>query len=50
MSSKFVSIINRAFSRRLEAFPGRTVWSHGRELRLEVLTHNVMLLLRIKVF
>jgi transposase len=37
--------------RRLEAFVrGRTAWSQRRELRLKVLTHNVMILLRIKVF
>lgn len=37
--------------RRLEAFVrGRTCWSQRRELRLKVLTHNVMILLRIKVF
>ena len=37
--------------RRLEAFVrGRTGWSQRRELRLKVLTHNVMILLRIEVF
>ena len=37
--------------RRLEAFVrGRTAWSQRRELRLKVLTHNVMILLRIEVF
>ena len=37
--------------RRLEAFVrGRTAWSQRRELRLKVLTHNVMILLRIQVF
>lgn len=37
--------------RRLETFVrGRNGWSQRRELRLKVLTHNVMILLRIKVF
>jgi hypothetical protein len=37
--------------RRLEAFVrGRTAWSQRRELRLKVLTHNVMILLRIEIF
>jgi hypothetical protein len=37
--------------RRLEAFVrGRTAWSQRRELRLKVLTHNVMILLHIEVF
>jgi hypothetical protein len=37
--------------RRLDAFVrGRNAWSQRRELRLKVLTHNVMLLLQIKVF
>jgi hypothetical protein len=37
--------------RRLEAFVrGRNAWSQHRELRLKVLTHNVMILLRIQVF
>jgi hypothetical protein len=37
--------------RRLEAFArGRTSWSQRRELRLKVLTHNVMILLHIELF
>jgi hypothetical protein len=37
--------------RRLEAFVcGRTAWSQRRELRLKVLTHNVMILIRIELF
>jgi hypothetical protein len=37
--------------RRLEpCVRGRTVWTQRYELRLKVLTHNVMLLLRIQVF
>jgi Transposase DDE domain len=37
--------------RRLEPFVrGRTCWSQRRELRLKVLTHNVMILWRIEVF
>lgn len=37
--------------RRLEAFVrGRSAWSQRRELRLKVLTHNIMILLRIEVF
>jgi Transposase DDE domain len=37
--------------RRLEGFiRARSVWSQRRELRLKVLTHNVMILLRAEVF
>jgi hypothetical protein len=37
--------------RRLESFVrGRNAWSQRRELRLKVLTHNVMILLRVEVF
>jgi hypothetical protein len=37
--------------RRLESFVrARNTWSQRRELRLKVLTHNVMILLRIEVF
>jgi hypothetical protein len=37
--------------RRLEAFVrGRTAWSQRRELRLKVLTHNVMILLHVELF
>jgi hypothetical protein len=37
--------------RRLEAFVrARNGWSQRRELRLKVLTHNVMILLRVEVF
>lgn len=37
--------------RRLEGFVrGRTAWSQRREIRLKVLTHNVMILLRVEVF
>jgi hypothetical protein len=39
------------FKRRLEAFlRSRNAWSQRREMRLKVLTHNVMILLRIEVF
>jgi hypothetical protein len=37
--------------RRLEPFVrSRNAWSQRRELRLKVLTHNVMILLRVEVF
>ena len=37
--------------RRLEAFVrARNAWSKRRELRLKVLTHNVMILLCVEVF
>ena len=46
-----VEAVFSMLKRRLEAFVrGRTAWSQRRELRLKVLTHNVMILLRIKVF
>ena len=39
------------FKRRLEGFVrARNPWSQRRELRLKVLTHYVMLLLRVEVF
>src|SRR5262249_50007698 len=37
--------------RRLEPFVrARNAWSQRRELRLKVLTHNLMILLRVEVF
>ena len=46
-----VETVISMIKRRLEAFVrGRTAWSQRRELRLKVLTHNVMILLRIEVF
>jgi len=46
-----VETVISMIKRRLEAFVrGRTVWSQRRDLRLKVLTHNVMILLRIEVF
>lgn len=37
--------------RRLEAFVrGHNAWSQRRELRLKVFTHNVMILIEIKIF
>jgi Transposase DDE domain len=46
-----VETVISMLKRRLEAFVrGRTCWSQRRELRLKVLTHNVMILLRIQVF
>jgi hypothetical protein len=46
-----VETVISMLKRRLEAFVrGRTAWSQRRELRLKVLTHNVMILLRIEVF
>jgi hypothetical protein len=39
------------FLGRLESFVrARNAWSQRRELRLKVLTHNVMILLRVEVF
>lgn len=46
-----VETVMSMVKRRLEPFVrGRTVWSQRRELRLKVLTHNVMILIRIEVF
>jgi hypothetical protein len=46
-----VETVISMLKRRLEAFVrGRTAWSQRREMRLKVLTHNVMILLRIEVF
>jgi Transposase DDE domain len=46
-----VETVMSMIKRRLEAFVrGRNAWSQRRELRLKVLTHNVMLLLRTEVF
>jgi hypothetical protein len=46
-----VETVISMLKRRLEAFVrGRTAWSQRRELRLKVLTHNVMILLRVEVF
>ncbi len=46
-----VETVMSMIKRRLEAFiRGRTAWSQRRELRLKVLTHNVMILIRIEVF
>jgi hypothetical protein len=46
-----VETVISMLKRRLEAFVrGRNAWSQRRELRLKVLTHNVMILLRIEVF
>ena len=46
-----VETVISMFKRRLEGFVrARTYWSQCRELRLKVLTHNVMILLRIEVF
>jgi hypothetical protein len=46
-----VETVISMLKRRLEAFVrGRTYGSQCRELRLKVLTHNVMILLRIQVF
>ena len=46
-----VETVISMLKRRLEAFVrGRTAWSQRRELRLKVLTHNIMILLRIEVF
>jgi hypothetical protein len=46
-----VETVTSMIKRRLEGFVrGRNAWSQRRELRLKVLTHNVMLLLQIEVF
>jgi Transposase DDE domain len=46
-----VETVISMLKRRLEAFVrGQSAWSQRRELRLKVLTHNVMILLRIEVF
>jgi hypothetical protein len=46
-----VETVISMLKRRLEAFVrGRNGWSQRRELRLKVLSHNVMILLRIQVF
>jgi Transposase DDE domain len=46
-----VETVISMLKRRLEAFVrGRSAWSQRRELRLKVLTHNVMILLQIEVF
>ena len=46
-----VETVISMLKRRLEAFVrGRTAWSQRREMRLKVLTHNVMILFRIQVF
>lgn len=46
-----VEAVFSMFKRRLEAFVrSRNAWSQRREMRLKVLTHNVMILLRIEVF
>jgi hypothetical protein len=46
-----VETVMSMIKRRLEAFVrGRTAWNQRTELRLKVLTHNVMILLRIEVF
>jgi hypothetical protein len=46
-----VETVMSMLKRRLEGFVrGRNAWSQRRELRLKVLTHNVMLLLQVEVF
>jgi hypothetical protein len=46
-----VETVMSMLKRRLDGFVrGRNAWSQRRELRLKVLTHNVMLLLQIEVF
>jgi hypothetical protein len=46
-----VETVMSMVKRRLEAFVRtRSAWSQRRELRLKVLTHNVMILLRVEVF
>jgi hypothetical protein len=46
-----VETVMSMIKRRLEPFVrGRTYWSQCREVRLKVLTHNVMILLPIEVF
>ena len=46
-----VETVVSMLKRRLEPFVrARNAWSQRRELRLKVLTHNVMILLRIEVF
>jgi hypothetical protein len=46
-----VETVMSMVKRRLEAFVrGRSAWSQRRELRLKVLTHNLMILLWIEVF
>jgi hypothetical protein len=46
-----VETVISMLKRRLEAFVrGRNAWTQRRELRLKVLTHNVMILLRVELF
>jgi hypothetical protein len=46
-----VETVISMIKRRLEGFVrGRTSWSQRRDLRLKVITHNVMILLTIEVF
>jgi Transposase DDE domain len=46
-----IETVMSMLKRRLEAFVrGRNCWSQRRDLRLKVLTHNVMLLLHVEVF
>ena len=46
-----VETVMSMLKRRLDAFVrGRNAWSQRRDLRLKVLTHNVMLLLQVEVF
>lgn len=46
-----VETVISMIKRRLEGFVrGRTCWSQRRDLRLKVITHNVMILLTIEVF
>ena len=46
-----IETVMSMLKRRLEGFVrGRNAWSQRRELRLKVLTHNVMLLFQIEVF
>ena len=46
-----VETVMSMIKRRLEAFVrGRNAWSQRRELRLKVLTHNLLLLLHVEVF
>jgi hypothetical protein len=46
-----IETVMSMLKRRLEGFVrGRNCWSQRRDLRLKVLTHNVMLLLRAEVF
>ena len=46
-----VETVMSMLKRRLDGFVrGRNAWSQRRDLRLKVLTHNVMLLLQVEVF